>query len=865
MGHSQLQLNFKPAPKQHTLPFPKAANVSQNTNAKTDNNTKTNSKTNSPQNINHQRPHPQKILQPILHQTPKNQIQSRVHSQIQNDFSKNQTDAILTNSNVSFNLSRTNYTNSPNNQTIANKLSSSSINSVNLINNNNIDIDIDIDSNSNPITISDSNSSSDSDSDSFTEITSQINLNNTPNKKTIHNSPPSSSSSPSSVLNTQLKKTRTRNKKIFYNDNHLQKLNNIQNLIIKEKEDQLKKLNKLKNKQTKQPKSKLKTKLKIDKEQIKNSKKIKKIKNIKKIDDLNLSLNDIKILNNSNNINTLNNSNEIIDINNNNTNNTNNTSNTNNINKNQTKKLNEPQTPKTKNKPEKDPKIQSQLPPDSEKKKTSQNEDKSQMKIASFFKSIPKPQPPQQIPISTSNTLPKTPLKSQKSLKIQKPLPYSQSQPQLQPQSQSQSILMLSTIPIDNSPKNHKSLHNTQLLHNSQLLKQNLSISTNHNKLEYDKVFLNFYLRQNSYLSTLYDLSQHQLNSSVSTFDSQMSLHSKINFNNNDLKNWFINQQTSRGFEISVEASKIVESINSLQITESQVIQLISKIPIKYLQFYENVRPPYFGTFSKKTSIIPKSNPFYTKSSGLDYEYDSDVEWENNQEDDEGEDVDLDGEDSENEIMDETTDHLDDFVAEDDQDINTTSKKRIFGPLKPVIKINNFNNNDYETDLFFNSMQAEKLRWNIFFPIDPFKNYWELPTTINSNTFKASNLNTKTDMLSSSSTLDFILQNQQKREIGLNSALTTNDNTPEVNTLQSRKKAKTVIVNKKDLLKMCDYITENDDFGLGTLVDVLTKELNNYTRKTIKNTIENIARKDIIKGNQRKWTINPSFYSALKL
>ncbi|KAK3097073.1 hypothetical protein FSP39_006117 [Pinctada imbricata] len=48
----------------------------------------------------------------------------------------------------------------------------------------------------------------------------------------------------------------------------------------------------------------------------------------------------------------------------------------------------------------------------------------------------------------------------------------------------------------------------------------------------------------------------------------------------------------------------------------------------KLLQFHMNYRPPYYGTWRKKSKVLTPRNPFKTDSDLFDYEVDSDDEWE---------------------------------------------------------------------------------------------------------------------------------------------------------------------------------------------------------------------------------------------
>ena len=46
------------------------------------------------------------------------------------------------------------------------------------------------------------------------------------------------------------------------------------------------------------------------------------------------------------------------------------------------------------------------------------------------------------------------------------------------------------------------------------------------------------------------------------------------------------------------------------------------------LQFCENERPAYFGTFSKQSTFVGPRRPFGKDETILQYEYDSDEDWE---------------------------------------------------------------------------------------------------------------------------------------------------------------------------------------------------------------------------------------------
>ena len=89
----------------------------------------------------------------------------------------------------------------------------------------------------------------------------------------------------------------------------------------------------------------------------------------------------------------------------------------------------------------------------------------------------------------------------------------------------------------------------------------------------------------------------------------------------------------------------------------------------KCLSFYEDIRPPYYGTWSKKSPLITGRKPFGIDASQLDYDVDSEGEWEE-EDGDIGEEIGDDGmEDEEEKEADEDDedDEDDGWLAADDE------------------------------------------------------------------------------------------------------------------------------------------------------------------------------------------------------
>ncbi|KAK1833316.1 chromatin assembly factor 1 subunit rlf2 [Podospora conica] len=106
--------------------------------------------------------------------------------------------------------------------------------------------------------------------------------------------------------------------------------------------------------------------------------------------------------------------------------------------------------------------------------------------------------------------------------------------------------------------------------------------------------------------------------------------------------------------------------------SHNQALKALESVPVKTLKFREDVRPPYVGTVSglpaglsslRKVAIHPATRAIPT----LDYDYDSEAEWQ----EDDGEDVDLDDMDDEEVDPDED---MDDFL-DDSEDV---------GPARPA-------------------------------------------------------------------------------------------------------------------------------------------------------------------------------------
>ncbi|CAG8470138.1 530_t:CDS:2 [Acaulospora morrowiae] len=140
-----------------------------------------------------------------------------------------------------------------------------------------------------------------------------------------------------------------------------------------------------------------------------------------------------------------------------------------------------------------------------------------------------------------------------------------------------------------------------------------------------------------------------------------------------------VNRETSRMTELSVDD----DTLNLLADK--------SKVWMKLLQFGEDKRPAYYGTWTKTSKKISARNPFAKDTDIFDYDYDSEAEWV----EDEGDECKSDEEEKEPEEEDSQDDDWivpngylsEDEIHESDESFSSPSSpaKKLSGSDKPKI------------------------------------------------------------------------------------------------------------------------------------------------------------------------------------
>ncbi|CAE7186870.1 hypothetical protein P3342_008628 [Pyrenophora teres f. teres] len=164
-------------------------------------------------------------------------------------------------------------------------------------------------------------------------------------------------------------------------------------------------------------------------------------------------------------------------------------------------------------------------------------------------------------------------------------------------------------------------------------------------------------------------------------------------------------------------------------------LEMLKDIPMKYIHFCTDVRPPFYGTYTRPYPDAEASrlarNPLSQTRPDTDYSYDSEAEWD---EPEEGEDLDSDGEDD-NE--DDAEDDLDGFL--DDEEDPQVKRRLISGDLVPVStglcwedvdKVSKLNDGSDAICTDFKGFTMGFLLDPQVRSIDPFAtSYWELDST----------------------------------------------------------------------------------------------------------------------------------------
>ncbi|KAL4927754.1 putative chromatin assembly factor 1 subunit A [Aspergillus undulatus] len=171
-----------------------------------------------------------------------------------------------------------------------------------------------------------------------------------------------------------------------------------------------------------------------------------------------------------------------------------------------------------------------------------------------------------------------------------------------------------------------------------------------------------------------------------------------------------------------------MQSLNDMPETSETAWKLqasLRQVRMKSLKFGEDVRPPYQGTYTKhlpkQTASKLMRNPFARSLPEVNYDYDSEAEWEDAEE---GEELDSEDEDEGSEDGDED---MDGFLDDEDDHLANGKRRLLVGDLEPVCT--GIKWQDQGSDPELQTCKLETILQSVTFPIDPFSSsYWQKPT-----------------------------------------------------------------------------------------------------------------------------------------
>jgi chromatin assembly factor 1 subunit A len=303
-------------------------------------------------------------------------------------------------------------------------------------------------------------------------------------------------------------------------------------------------------------------------------------------------------------------------------------------------------------------------------------------------------------------------------------------------------------------------------------------------------------------------------------------------------------RRVKRGYKLPYQTRDAVEAFNAgTAADETRLVKILQSLPQKHIAFSENVRPPYVGTFTKPVTRFPRNNPFYripTEETGFNYDYDSEIEW--TQEDEDGEDLDMEDESDENEDFITEDDDLDGFVSSDE---SGAPQRRIMiaGPLTPVTVWNDGSNSAHAT---LAPMAVDVLAYGgNMHSIDPLYDYWTVPKK---------------------QTQPLPLQPPQQLSIAQLRAPSSSSASASTATALGSGAAAPVAVPAKKMIATADmkpFLTKirGTEMNQIMLVETLKREFPHYSKEIIRNTIRQVARRVGEKEPNKVWEINQDVWA----
>ncbi|KAI1661218.1 chromatin assembly factor 1 subunit A-domain-containing protein [Daldinia decipiens] len=308
---------------------------------------------------------------------------------------------------------------------------------------------------------------------------------------------------------------------------------------------------------------------------------------------------------------------------------------------------------------------------------------------------------------------------------------------------------------------------------------------------------------------------------------------------------------------IPPSVKSIMESVHSETeqagtTTESQTKKLaenaqeqLNAIKTKYLSFYEDVRPPYFGTVTtpiEATKLRFISRRPVGKVLPLNYDYDSEAEWV----EDDGEDLDDEDDDDDSHDGD---GEMEDFL-DDSEDQPTTTRPTFLGEKEPVSTGICFEDQTrsgpcpttykYQLEFLLDTLDYHS-------GIDPFStSYWPAPAK------KVTAKSTVTSTTAASTSMP-------PPDVPTSASALTSGTS---NSLPASENQNAVPKDVFDEFRQAIISDELKEFTKGTIIEMLAKKFPSCTKAQVKVTLDKVAHRVSVPGakkNVKQWALLPAY------
>ncbi|TVY44395.1 Chromatin assembly factor 1 subunit [Lachnellula occidentalis] len=266
---------------------------------------------------------------------------------------------------------------------------------------------------------------------------------------------------------------------------------------------------------------------------------------------------------------------------------------------------------------------------------------------------------------------------------------------------------------------------------------------------------------------------------------------------------------------------------------------LLKQVPMKFLCFREDVRPPYRGTYTKRPmngiSRLAR-NPLRKELPNTDYEYDSEAEWV---EDEDAEDCNSDGDEEEDA---EDGEDMEGFLDDENDEMNHSKRMVIQGDLEPVSTGLCWENDRRKnTNDKLNPYRMEIIVDPNLNSIDPFSTtYWSPHPTTSNTAMEPPRI-----PLTTLKTPNYLhLSNKAVKPLSF---------LPQPSTHPKDNKSKKLLP-PEDIPRFKAAIDGQNLSKVG-LIEVLKKQFPNATGAAVKGTLETVAKRVGAKEVDKRWVI----------